>query len=81
MRVTSEFGTIYGQIFKNGVAFGTLRQTTSYDYVVYTEDVNISAGDTIQVYLWGNTSVTGFGNNLIQYGLSSVAAPQYSIQP
>jgi len=39
-----------GQIFKNGVAFGTLRATSSTTYVNFTEDLVFAAGDLIQLF-------------------------------
>ena len=43
-------GNAFGRIYKNGVAFGTERTTTSNTYVTFTEDLNFSAGDLIQGY-------------------------------
>ena len=50
-----------GQIYKNGVAYGTIRQTTSQTYVTFTEDLAFSVGDLIQLYTAdpsGNTTYT-----------------------
>jgi len=48
--------TVYGRIYKNGVAVGTLRSTTSTSPVVFTEDISgWQAGDFVQLYLWSDT--------------------------
>ncbi len=50
--------TVYGRIYRNGVAVGTERSTTSTSYVNYSEDISgWSAGDLIQLY----TRTTSFG--------------------
>lgn len=41
----------YAQIYKNGVAFGTYRQTDSLTDVTFTEDLAFSAGDLISIYM------------------------------
>ena len=43
--------TAYGQIFKNGVAYGTLRSTTSTSWVKFIEDLIFSYGDLCQLYI------------------------------
>ena len=40
----------YGQIYKNGIAVGTLRQITTTTPTVYTEDIAVKKGDLIQIY-------------------------------
>jgi len=40
-----------GIIYKNGVAFGTERTTTSTSYTTYSEDLTFAAGDLIQLYI------------------------------
>ena len=52
-----------GKIYKNGVAFGTLRSTASLTYVVFSEDLAFVAGDTCELWASGSTSwadVTNF---------------------
>jgi len=39
-----------GRIYKNGVAVGTERTTTSATFQVYTEDLDFKKGDLIQLY-------------------------------
>lgn len=48
----SNSGTVYGRIYKNGVAIGTERSTGSTSYVNYSEDLSgFSAGDLVQLYV------------------------------
>ena len=66
--------TFYGipasaRIYKNGTAFGTLRSTAGTG-VAYTEDLAVSAGDTIQ--LFGINSPGGSAGNL-RIGTSAAA--------
>ncbi|WP_353853163.1 hypothetical protein [Dehalobacter restrictus] len=44
--------SVYGQIYKNGVAVGMMRSQTSTLYITYTEDIPCQSGDLIQIYLW-----------------------------
>jgi hypothetical protein len=46
--------TVYGQIYKNGAAFGTLRTKSDPAYTTYSEDLSFSAGDTVE--LWARTT-------------------------
>lgn len=45
----------YAQIYRNGVPWGTQRQTDSTSYITYTEDIYVNKGDLIQLYAWGDT--------------------------
>lgn len=59
--VFSGGGTVYGKIYKNGVAYGTEQSTTSGFPVTKTEDFNnidIRSGDTIQLYIHGSGANT-----------------------
>ena len=51
---TSLVATAYGRIYKNGVAFGTERSTTSAAFPsagnTYTENLSFTKGDLIQIY-------------------------------
>jgi hypothetical protein len=54
---TNQDGTgAYGRIYKNGVAFGTLRYTMSTSYVLFTEDLAVSVGDQIDLRIWRDTN-------------------------
>ena len=50
LKTNTGAATASAQIYKNGAAAGTLRSTTSIAGVVYTEDLAISAGDTVQIF-------------------------------
>lgn len=62
---------VYGRIYKNGVAYGTLHET--YTSVTYSQDLAFNAGDTVEI--WGDTSSYGvypiFTN--IQVGIAQAA--------
>ena len=53
------------QLYKNGVAIGIPRNTTSTDPVVYVEDIGgWKRGDLMQLYIWstaGSQTVTATG--------------------
>jgi hypothetical protein len=44
-------GTAYGQIYKNGVAVGTQRTTSSEAGVWFMEDLSVVTGDTIELWI------------------------------
>ena len=51
---TLSSGTVYSRIYKNGVAIGTeriLNVTSINEQATYSEDINFSIGDTIEI--WG----------------------------
>ena len=60
----NSYGTTYGRIYKNGVATGTLRSTTVF--ATYTDDISVSIGNTIELYIYGSNanSVSGSGLNI-----------------
>jgi len=53
--ITLNSGSVYylatARIYKNGVAYGTSRSTTSTTNVTFIEDLAFSAGDLIQIYI------------------------------
>ncbi|MEK7549192.1 MAG: hypothetical protein AAB496_01755, partial [Patescibacteria group bacterium] len=52
-------GPLYGRIYRNGVAVGTERNTSSDTYVEFSEDIGgWSAGDLVQVYAHRTGSLT-----------------------
>ncbi|MDN8590922.1 phage tail protein [Paenibacillus sp. 11B] len=58
------------QIYKNGVAFGTLRSSSSSTPTTYVQDITFIAGDKISVYLWALGSSASiekiiYGTNLL----------------
>jgi len=48
-----------GQIWKNGVAFGTLRTNNTLNYVEFSESLNFAADDLIQLYVGSGGAVNG----------------------
>jgi hypothetical protein len=50
MRHTTGDTNAKGIIYKNGVAYGTERSSTSTSYITYSEDLAFVAGDKIQLY-------------------------------
>ncbi len=52
IRIPGGAGDAHGQIYKNGVAFGTERVNGATSYVEYSEDLTFAAGDLVQIYLW-----------------------------
>jgi len=62
---TNGTGTGYGQVYKNGSAFGTQRSTTVYAYyVTFSEDLQFTTGDYVQVYCWNIGGGVTYTNNL-----------------
>ena len=45
--------TVYGRIYKNAVAYGTQRSTTSSTFVAYTQDLSFSSEDTVELWING----------------------------
>jgi hypothetical protein len=57
--------TAYGRIFKNGSPLGTERtSTTEASYTTYTQDIEVSAGDLIQIF--AKMSVAGSNTAKVQ---------------
>lgn len=55
--------TAYGAIFVNGTQVGTLRSTNSTTDITYTENINVNAGDYIQVYGYKSGTFPAYLNN------------------
>ncbi len=70
LKSASSSYTAYGRIYRNGVAVGTERSTTSTSFVNYSEDISgWSSGDLIQVYTKISTyGIASVGRNLRAYG-------------
>ncbi|MFA5316207.1 MAG: hypothetical protein WC369_02145 [Dehalococcoidales bacterium] len=66
----------YGRIYKNGTAVGTLQDTDSTSYVEFSEDISVSAGDLIQLYL--NAESGSFAAKAKDFKIT-VSAPTTSI--
>ena len=58
MQANGGAGPVYARIYKNGVAFGTLRTTSNVFNNVFTENLAFSVGDKIQLYIWTDPSRT-----------------------
>ena len=54
---SADGNTVYGQIYRNGSPYGTLRSTTSTSPVTYTEDLEFAKGDTIELWCKGPKGV------------------------
>jgi len=61
--------TAYGRIYKNGVAVGVIRQTSSASYITYTEDIAVVAGDLIQIYAMTASGTTYITNLKLYTGI------------
>jgi len=66
-----ESGTagVFGQIYVNGAAVGTLQTAPSTSYTTYSENITVVAGDALQLYCYvGNISTTnGYVRNFLLY--------------
>jgi len=72
-------GTAYGKIYKNGVAIGTERSTTSSTYVTFSEDfTGFVQGDLIQLYMYRSVSVSADSNSL-KFNISNPLEAEVSI--
>lgn len=49
-------GTAYGRIYKNGVAVGTERTTSSSTFVSWSENITFAANDTIELWIRNSTT-------------------------
>lgn len=69
--VCSDYGTnAYGQIYKNGYAYGTIRTTNSPNTQTYSQDfssININISDKIQIYAYNTGSATEILNFKINF--------------
>jgi len=50
----------YGRIYRNGSAYGTERYTSSTTPVAFTEDLQFSVGDYVQLYAYNSVCVQNF---------------------
>ena len=58
-----------GQIYKNGVGFGTIQTQSGTTYVTKTEDLAFAAGDTCELWIDSNNAgATGYVRNFRLYG-------------
>jgi len=68
--------TVYGKVYKNGVAYGTLRTNTTGSAMLFTEDLSCNANDYLEVYLWSQTGSSLAINELVTI---AVLNPQIQI--
>lgn len=57
----------YGQIYKNGVAFGTQQSRGASTYQTFSEDLSFTTNDLIQVYIWRGGGATSYIQNFRIY--------------
>jgi len=58
---------VFGRIYINNIAVGTERSQQSASYTTYSEDVYVSSGDRIQLYVKQGGSETVYTRNFIIY--------------
>ena len=56
MRTGAKDYIAYGQIYINGVPVGVERSTSSQSYTTFTEDIMVSAGDRLQLWVKASSS-------------------------
>ncbi len=80
---TSTFWTVYGRIYVNGEAVGTLRSYDgTTDWQFYSEDISdIVPGDDIQIYLGGNNGSTKLVKNFRVKGTESCEYKSINASP
>lgn len=66
MKVNYPGGTVYGQVYKNGVAQGVEQYTTNTNYVSFSEDLagGLAVNDLIQIYIRVNEGYIGYVANM-----------------
>jgi len=81
LKAETEGTTVYGQIYRNGTAVGTLRSTTTTSFTTFTEDIGgWNPGDEIQ--LWVRTTDSSIGVWTNYFRILGTPSPfiKYSIQ-
>lgn len=61
----STTNSVYGRIYKNGVALGTLQNASSISYVTKSEDLtqDFQIGDTVELWIRSNGTATVYVSN------------------
>ncbi len=59
---------VWGQVYKNGVAYGVKETTSSTSAVGFTTDITVDIGDTIQMFAAGYAGTAGAAVNITQIG-------------
>ena len=70
------FTTARGQIYKNGVEYGTLRENNTETYVTFTEDLEFNRGDEVAIYIWSSSLTAYIRNFRIYVNLGDNAIPE-----
>jgi len=78
----SSTNTVYGQITKNGVAYGIERGHSGEDtWITYTEDLTFSAGDVIGVqYKSSSSAWANVRNFRVYYTVNEISNPTYVVK-
>lgn len=66
LRSAAGFSTAYAQIYKNGSPVGTLRGTTSTSYQYYSQDLEFTTNNLLQLYMYGSTADGAEYNSLCE---------------
>lgn len=71
--------TVHGRWYKNGSPFGTDQSTSNASYQTFDEDLSVSAGDAMALYIWSASAGQGqaAATNLLLKG--SVTIPSWTI--
>lgn len=72
-------GTAYGRVYKNGVAVGTERTTTSSTPVSWTENISFSANDTIELWI-KNSSTNSTYNKRFELAVNQALTVPVTLQ-
>lgn len=70
LRLTSGSAVVYARVYRNGAAAGFARSTTSGSDQIYTEDLEFSAGDLVQVYAYTTSGASGNAAGSLRIGAS-----------
>lgn len=66
--------TVYAQIYKNGAIAGTARLAYDYTFTTWTEDITVTTGDLVQIYVNGNSAKASFVKNF-KVALDEIQSP------
>jgi hypothetical protein len=65
--------TGYAQIYKNGVAYGTLQSVTGSIFSTFSQSLSFTGGDLCQLYIYSGTAATGI--QIQNFGLQGLPIP------
>lgn len=73
-------GADHGRIYINDVAVGTSRSTGDSSYVTYSEDIEVVAGDLVQLYYWNtNSNLTAVRNFRFYYTIAELTTAETTV--